>query len=284
MVSFRVGGNFLRESSPFEELVAVMARLRGPEGCPWDREQTLQTLRTYLVEETYELIEAIEAKDPLMLREELGDLLLEVVFLAQVCSEQGLFGIDEVVGGIRDKLVRRHPHVFGDRKAENAHEAIRRWEDIKNEERASSGDAGHSLLSGVPAHMPALLRAHRLSTKAALAGFDWKQLADLYEKLFEELAEFRQAADEGDRPAMEEELGDLLFITANLGRFSGIDPELALQAANRKFIARFHHVESGLKAKGIEPGKSAFDQMELLWEEAKSLEKREPPDQSTSSR
>ena len=261
-----------------------MARLRGPDGCPWDREQTLETLRGYLVEETYELIEAIDSKDQRMLREELGDLLLEVVFLTQVCSEQGFFGIDEVAGGIRDKLVRRHPHVFGDRKAHSAPEAIRRWEDIKNEEKAATGDSSHSLLSGVPAHMPALMRAHRLSTKAALAGFDWKRLDDLYEKLLEELAEFREASDTGDRRAMEEELGDLLFITANLGRFSGIDPELALQAANRKFTTRFKHVERGLKDKGIAPGNDAFDQMEALWEEAKSLEEREPPDQSTSSR
>jgi MazG family protein len=262
----------MADRSPFEDLVAVMAKLRGPDGCPWDREQTLATLRTYLIEETYELLEAIDKGEPGGLREELGDLLLEVVFLARVCEEQGLFDIHDVAAGIRDKLVRRHPHVFQDSPAGSPTEALRRWEEIKNQEkRDRSPDA--SLLEGVPAHQPALMRAHRLSSKASLAGFDWKALEDLYGKLLEELAEFREAAASGDKDAMEEELGDLLFIAANVGRFSGIDPEIALQSANRKFISRFQHIERGLRQKGLEPGQATLDQMEALWEEAKRLEK-----------
>jgi MazG family protein len=259
-------------STAFEELVEVMARLRGPDGCPWDREQTLESLRSYLLEETYELLEALDKGDPAALKEELGDLLLEVVFLAQVCREKGLFHIDDVAQGIRDKLVRRHPHVFQDSPAGSPREALRRWEEIKNQEKHDkSPDA--SLLDGVPAHQPALLRAHRLSSKASLAGFDWKALDDLCTKVEEELAEFRQAAAAGDRAAMEEELGDLLFITANVGRFSKIDPEVALQAANRKFVSRFRHVERGLRGQGLEPGEATLPQMEALWQEAKSLEK-----------
>ncbi|MGH9867621.1 MAG: nucleoside triphosphate pyrophosphohydrolase [Candidatus Polarisedimenticolia bacterium] len=258
-------------STPFDELLAVMARLRGPGGCPWDREQTLASLKTYVVEETYEVLEAIDKGEPGALKEELGDLLLEVVFLAQICREQGLFEMDDVVRGIRDKLVRRHPHVFQEASAGTPAEALRRWEQIKNEEkRGASPDA--SMLAGVPRHQPALLRAHRLSTKASLAGFDWKAMEDLYAKLLEELTEFRQAAEAGDRRHMEEELGDLLFITANIGRFAGIDPEIALQGANRKFIERFGYVEQGLRRLGIPAGQATLEQMESLWEEAKAQE------------
>lgn len=258
---------------PFEDLVRIMARLRAPGGCPWDREQTLKTLRGYLLEETYEVLEAIEREDPTLLREELGDLLLEVVFLAQVCSEEGLFSISEVVEGIRDKLVRRHPHVFGDEKAGSAEEAIHLWEQIKNEEKAARNGPGRSLLDGVPAELPALLRAHRLSTKASLAGFDWDSIEGLYDKLAEEIGEFRRASEARDPAAMEEELGDLLFIAANIGRYTGIDPEAALQAANRKFFSRFSHVEAGLRAHGIRLSEASMEQMEVLWAEAKKREK-----------
>jgi tetrapyrrole methylase family protein / MazG family protein len=265
----------MADSTPFDDLVAVMAKLRGPGGCPWDREQTLASLRTYLVEETYELLEAIDRGEPGPLREELGDLLLEVVFLARVCEEQGLFDIHDVAAAIRDKLVRRHPHVFQESPAATPAEALGRWEEIKNQEKKER-DPNASLLEGIPAHQPALMRAHRLSSKASLAGFDWKAMEDLYGKLLEELTEFRQAASSGDRQAMEEELGDLLFIAANVGRFAGIDPEIALQAANRKFISRFQHIESALRAQGIAPKQATLDQMEALWEEAKALERKKP--------
>ena len=285
MVFFPAGGNFLGHGTAFEDLVAVMARLRGPGGCPWDREQTIETLRTFLVEETYELLEAMESRDPRLMREELGDLLLEVVFVTQVCSEEGLFSMEDVVRGIHDKLVRRHPHVFGDRPAGSPREAIGRWEEIKRKERAAESATAPSALAGVPTHLPALMRAHRLSTKAGMVGFDWKEPQQLYDKLAEELAEFREAAATGDKRAMEGELGDLLFITANVGRHAGIDPELALQAANRKFISRFHYVEEGLRRQGIASDQATIEQLDALWEEAKALERAGGlPDQSTSSR
>ncbi len=268
---FSGGGNPTSAQTLFEELLAVMARLRGPDGCPWDREQTLETLRTYLLEETYELLEALQTGDPGRIKEELGDLLLEVVFLARICSEGGMFEMDDVVRGIRDKLVRRHPHVFGANKARDASEAYHRWEEIKRQERGSTSDT--SLLAGVPASLPALLRAHRLSTKAGMVGFDWPSLEGLFDKLNEELEEFRQAARNGDSAAMEEELGDLLFIAANIGRHRNVDPELALQRANRKFIDRFGHVEQGLRERGKAPAEATMEEMDALWEEAKKRER-----------
>lgn len=266
--------------TPFDDLVRVMARLRGPDGCPWDREQTLETLRAYLLEETYELLEAIDSGDPDMIREELGDVLLEVVFLAQVCAEKGLFDVQDAARGIRDKLLRRHPHVFGDVTAHDAKGAIRHWEEIKNRERAEAGE-DRSFLAGVPRSLPALLRAHRLSSKASTIGFDWSGIEAVHEKLDEELRELRQASREGDGDAVEEELGDLLFITANLGRHSGVDPEAALQRANRKFIRRFRYMEERLHQKGTDPGKASAAELESLWEEAKQEEKNEPGPRDT---
>lgn len=254
------------------ELLRVMARLRGPDGCPWDREQTLQTLRTFLVEETYELLEAIDSGDDRHLKEELGDLLLEVVFLCQICVEQGLFGFEEVAQGVIDKLTRRHPHVFGGASAATATEAIQKWEGIKNQERAAAGNGDVSLLAGVPANLPALLRAHRLSSKAGMAGFDWDGPASVCDKASEELAEFREALASGNREKIQEEMGDLLFVMANLGRHLGIDPEMALQGANRKFTSRFGHVERGLRDRGKAPHTSSLTEMEVLWDEAKRLE------------
>ena len=255
-----------------------MRRLRAPDGCPWDREQTLQTLRAYVLEEAYEVLDAIDRGDQKALREEIGDLLLEVVFLSQVCAEQGLFDAADVAQGIADKLVRRHPHVFGDRHASNPQEALRHWEQIKKAEREAAGDGATnvSLLDGVPRQLPALLRASRLSSRAATARFDWKALPELMRKLEEETGEFLEAADRNDREAMTEELGDLLFIAANIGRFTGIDPESALQGANAKFIARFNHIESRLREQGREMADATLDEMESLWEEAKRLEREGP--------
>ncbi len=251
-----------------------MRRLRAPEGCPWDREQTLETLRAYLIEETYEVLEAIEDRDPASLREELGDLLLEVVFLSQVCAEASQFSISDVVEGITDKLIRRHPHVFGDRRAGSARDAIRNWEEIKNREKKEKIGTTGSVLEGVPRALPALLRAARLSEKASLTGFDWSRFEDLLDKMEEEASEFRDAAEREDGPAMTEELGDLLFIVANLGRFCGIDPESALQSANAKFISRFRHIEGELARDGQTPFEAPFDRMEQLWNEAKARERR----------
>lgn len=257
-------------SEPFKKLVAVMEKLRGPGGCPWDREQTLQSLRSYLLEETYETLEAIDNGDPEELREELGDLLLEVVFLTQVCAEKGLFNIDDVARGIYDKLVRRHPHVFGDEKADGAREAIGRWEKIKNQERRAAGK--RSVLAGVPPALPALLRAFRISEKASMVGFDWEGEGEVLAKVEEELGELRAAVASGQRGAVEEELGDLLFAASNLGRLSGLDPEMALQAANAKFTRRFEAVEKALEEKGLHPSPERREEMERLWEEVKGQE------------
>lgn len=263
-------------SEPFAKLVAVMKKLRGPEGCPWDREQTLASLRSYLLEETYEALEAIDSEDPEALREELGDLLLEVVFLSQVCAERGLFDIDDVASGIHDKLIRRHPHVFGDERASGAREAIGRWEAIKNQERRDSG--GGSVLSGVPSALPALLRAFRISEKASMVGFDWEGASRVLDKVAEEVEELREAVRSGRKEDVEEELGDLLFAAANVGRVSGLDPEMALQAANRKFTRRFQRVERALEEKGLHPSRETREEMERQWDLAKGAE-----DQSTGS-
>jgi len=245
-----------------------MAHLRSPDGCPWDREQTLQTLRTYLLEETYETLDAIDREDPAALKEELGDLLLEVVFLCQVCAEKKLFTIEEVAEGIHDKLVRRHPHVFGGKKADGAREALGRWEEIKNKERAAGGDS--SVLAGVPEILPALLRAYRISSKAAMVGFDWDDVGQILEKVEEEIAELREAVSNRDPVGTSEELGDLLFAAANVGRLAAIDPETALQAANAKFTRRFRFVEAGLRRRGLAASSENRAEMEKLWEEAKA--------------
>ena len=254
-----------------------MRRLRAPDGCPWDREQTLETLRAYVLEEAYEVLEAIDRGDQGGLREEIGDLLLEVVFLSQVCAEKGWFDAADVAQSIADKLIRRHPHVFGEHRARDSKEAIRHWEEIKKSEREASGQRV-SLLDGVPRQLPALLRAARLSSRAGTAGFDWTALPELMRKLEEEVDEFREAASRDDRNAMTEELGDLLFIASNVGRFCGIDPESALQRANAKFIARFQHIESRLREQGREVKGSTMEEMESLWEEAKRLEREGQPE------
>ncbi len=255
-------------SEAIDRLVQIMERLRSDNGCPWDREQTLETLRTYLLEETYETIDAIDRGDHAALREELGDLLLEVVFLCQICAERNLFTIDDAATSIHDKLVRRHPHVFGNRKAAGAREALGRWEGIKGEERRARGK-GDSVLSGVPSTLPALLRAHRISDKAAMVGFDWESAERVLDKLEEEIGELRAALAAGQDSRVAEELGDLLFAAANVGRVTGNDPEMALQAANRKFTERFRRLEKALARRGLKPSAAIRDEMERLWDEGK---------------
>jgi MazG family protein len=255
-------------SSSFQRLVEIMARLRSPDGCPWDREQTLATLRSYLLEETYETLDAIDREDMPALKEELGDLLLEVVFIAQICSEKGLFDIEQVATAIHDKLLRRHPHVFGGEKADGPREALGRWESIKNAERKSAGQT--SVLSGVPETLPSLLRAYRISSKAAMVGFDWEGLDQVIAKVEEELAELRAEVAARKTDAIAEELGDLLFAAANVGRIAGVDPEFALQKANRKFTERFRAVEEALASRGLAPSADNRAEMERLWEQVKS--------------
>ncbi len=258
----------MKSGEGLERLVDLMARLRGPDGCPWDRKQTLRTLRPFILEEAHELVEAIDTDRTESIREELGDLLLEVLFVSQICSEQARFTIRDVMRGLEDKLVRRHPHVFRSQKARDSEEALARWEEIKAAEKAESGDKKSPFLD-VPRALPALARANKLSSRAAREGFDWRSADGVLAKLQEELGELEEARADNNPSAIEEELGDLLFATVNLARHLGVDPEVALQATNRKFIARFEFVRKQLEADGRTLEESNMDELEALWQQAK---------------
>jgi MazG family protein len=257
----------------FEELVAIMDRLRGPDGCPWDREQDYGTLRGYLLEECYEVAEALDRGDPGALCEELGDLLFQIVFLARIAKEEGRFGIDDVVRGIAEKMIRRHPHVFGSGSARDSDEVLRHWERIKREEKNGSegNDAPRraSVLDGIPRALPALLKAQRLGTKAARIGFDWARPQDVLDKVEEELAELRQAVERSERDPAREELGDLLFSLAMLARHLEVEPEGALEQANRKFVQRFAWIEAELERQGEAIEEAGLERLESLWRQAK---------------
>jgi MazG family protein len=265
----------------FDDLIILMARLRSPEGCPWDREQTYDTLAPMLLEEAYEAFEAVEeARDgrPEELKSELGDLLFQIIFYAQVARERGDFSIEDVTDAIHTKMVRRHPHVFGDEEARDAAEVLRNWEAIKAEEKRAAGKdkrENASLLDGVSGKAPALMEAHQLSTKAARVGFDWQNIEDIFGKLHEELDELREAirehkeSKEQDKERVREELGDVLFAVVNIARHLGVEPEAALKVTNRKFRRRFRHVESGLAERGSTPDAATLEEMEALWQEAK---------------
>jgi MazG family protein len=268
----------------FEHLVEIMRTLRAPGGCPWDREQTQASLRPFVLEETYEVLEAIEHGTPADLCEELGDFLFEAVFLAQISAEAGDFSIDDVVTGISDKLVRRHPHVFA--RGEDASEpmtstqVVEAWETLKARERAAAGKPAverpsKTALSGVPKTLPSLLRAYELSARAAAVGFDWAQTSDVVAKIEEEVAEVREAVTAGSlghASRAEEELGDLLFAIANLARKLGVEPESALRRANDKFTSRFTAVEHALARQGRALGDATLDQMEAEWQRVKRTE------------
>jgi MazG family protein len=247
-----------------------MARLRGPDGCPWDREQTLRTLRPYVLEETYEVLEAIESGDPREHREELGDLLLQIVFQAQLAAEAGQFDFADVAEGISDKLVSRHPHVFGDSAVKDSEGVLRQWAALKQKEKAARG-GGRSVLEGVPRELPALARAERLTEKASRIGFDWPDAAGARAKVDEELRELDEAMGSGDRGRIEDELGDLLFAVANLARKLSLPPEEALRNAVGRFVARFEHVERELARRGVPHGQATLAEMDALWDEAKRL-------------
>lgn len=253
-------------------LVEIMHRLLAPGGCPWDREQTLETLMPFLVEETYEVIEAVETGSPAEHCEELGDLLMQIVFQAALRQAEGAFDIDDVIGGIGEKLVRRHPHVFADSDVTTSAEVLAQWEEIKAEEkRARDETAGPPrTLAGVPAAMPALTRAQKLSSRAARIGFDWPDSRGCMDKVREELAEIEEAVELGDPERIEAEVGDLLFAAVSLARKLDCDAESALRQANRRFEERFHHVEDGLHARGRSPKESSLEEMDALWREAKA--------------
>ena len=263
-----------RMSESFDRLVAIMDRLRDPGGCPWDREQTLDTLAGYMLEEAYEVIEAVGRRAHATLREELGDLLLQIVFMARIGREQGWFDVDSVCDGISEKMVRRHPHVFGEVEVADSGEVIRNWEDIKRAERGERPEA--SALDGVPAALPALLKAFRMTEKAAALGFDWRRPADVVEKLREEVEELAAELDNGDAASEErarDELGDVLFVMANLARHLGIEPETALQRANQKFMRRFRDMERRAAGDGGSLRDYDLEGLDRLWNRAKQSEK-----------
>lgn len=259
-----------------ETLLRIMARLRAPEGgCPWDTRQTFATIVPYTIEEAYEVADAIERGDMHDLRDELGDLLFQVVFHAQMAHEAGAFDFSDVVRAICEKMIRRHPHVFGGEEARSADSVKTRWEEIKAEEKAAKGgSAAASILDDIPPALPALTHAVKLQKRAARVGFDWPDTALVLDKLNEEMLELsRELSHGGDHDRLEDELGDMLFVYANLARHLGVDPEAALRRANAKFRRRFGRIEEKLAAMGREPAQSSLEEMDALWNEAK-LEER----------
>jgi tetrapyrrole methylase family protein/MazG family protein len=254
---------------PAERLVAIMRLLRSPEGCPWDREQSLASLKEHLVEESHEVLDAMDGSDRGKLCEELGDLLLQVVFQAQICAEEGSFTFDDVAAAIVDKLIRRHPHVFGDTKVSGAGEVLRNWEAIK---RTEKGGRTASTLDGIPKSLPALHKAHLLQKRAARVGFDWENVGGAMAKLEEEVAEVREAVAEGDDGAIREEIGDMLFAAVNVCRFFGHNPEELLHRTIDKFARRFRVIEERVHAMGRQLGDCTLEELDRIWEAAKSEE------------
>ena len=251
----------------FSKLLGIMRKLRSPDGCPWDREQTLASLRRYVVEETYEVLDAIDREDWDGLAEELGDLQLQVVFQAEIASSQGLFDIERVLRCINDKLVRRHPHVFESESLATAEDVKLRWDEIKAQEKPGRSDSG--LLDTVARNQPAMLEASQVGKKAAKAGFDWQQFEDMGAKIEEEFREVGEARRSGDLDLIEDEVGDLLFMAVNVARFAGVDPELALRRANAKFRGRVGAMEQELAGRGRTLGDCDPDELEALWQRAK---------------
>lgn len=256
---------------PFRRLVEIMERLLAPDGCPWDREQDHHTLRPYCLEEAYEVVDAIDREDWDELCGELGDLGLQIVFHAALARREGRFDVDDVYTTICEKLIRRHPHVFGDAQAHDPATVLRNWEAIKRHEREqkNNGEAPVSALDGVPQALPALQRAQRLQAKAAKVGFDWATIEPVWQKVHEEIDELRTEHEKLDRDRIEDELGDLFFALVNLARFLDADPEQALQRTNRKFTARFHYIEQQARKQGRRPEQMTLEEMDALWEESK---------------
>ena|SRR5437762_7811542 len=256
----------------FQTLVSLMARLRAPGGCPWDREQTFDSIKPYLLEETYEVMDAIDARDWRELAGELGDLMLQAVFFSQMASEENLFRIEDALDSINEKLVRRHPHIFGSETASTGDDVRKIWSVVKDQERKSGDGKKSGLLDGVPRSVPALVEAQQISSRAATAGFDWSNAEQVLEKLREELAEFDAARRTGAQEQLQDELGDLLFVLVNLARFVKVDPEQALRGTNAKFRRRFGYVEEKLAERGAAPAESNIEEMESLWQQAKAGE------------
>lgn len=250
---------------PFDRLVEIMTALRSQ--CPWDREQTRESLKAYILEETYEVLEAIDHQDPAALREELGDFLFQVIFQAEIGRERGEFDIYQVLEQLIEKMIRRHPHVFGEIHVNSAQEALKNWEQIKLAEKGERRET--SALNGVPEELPALLRARRLQEKASRVGFDWNSLDPVLDKVKEELGEFEEVLRSGDPNRREEELGDLLFALVNAARFLEINPEEALRQTNRKFVSRFQYIEKEALRSGRDLSSLSLEEMDRYWEQAK---------------
>ena len=254
----------------FQRLREIMARLRAPDGCPWDREQSIASLKPYLIEETYEVLDAIEREDWEHLPEELGDLQLQIVFQSQIAAEEGKFTVDDVLRAINEKLVRRHPHVFDRESIETADGVKVRWDEIKAQEKADRGEQpSDSILADVPRHQPSMLEAQKIGKRAAKVGFDWRDFSELRAKIAEEVDEVEHARASGDADAVEDEIGDLLFMAVNMARHAEVNPELALRRANRKFRERFEYIEQALGAEGRTLEDATLEEMEALWQAAK---------------
>ena len=264
------------KSANIGKLESLVAQLRGTNGCPWDKEQTRETLKPMLIEEAYEVLDALDSGDPSELKDELGDLLFQVVFHAQISREKKEFDLADVIDRSYEKMVRRHPHIFSNADLKTAEDVLKNWEDIKAAEKgvpsSSRPDAERSLLDGIPSKLPALHRAYQMTAKASRVGFDWAQLDELLEKLKEETSELLEAHAKQDSQKVADEIGDLLFVAANIARFLGIDPETALGRSNRKFDRRFRHIESAIKRQGRELRDASLAEMDALWDEAKKHE------------
>ncbi|WP_277057656.1 nucleoside triphosphate pyrophosphohydrolase [Trichlorobacter lovleyi] len=253
----------------FNQIMSIMRRLRAPGGCPWDAEQSHESLKRYLLEESYEVLEAIDSGSDELLKEELGDLLLQPVFHAAIAEERGAFTIEDVLASLSDKLIRRHPHVFGDQVITDSEAQVANWEKIK---KAEKGEERRSALSGIPPHLPALMKAQKITEKASRVGFDWEHVDQVMAKVLEELHEFEEAMEQGRQDRMEAELGDLLFAIVNLGRFLALDPEEALRKTIARFQNRFSYIEERLHVNERHLQDASLDEMEALWVEAKSRE------------
>ncbi len=254
-------------NNSFITLVEIMIRLRSPDGCPWDRKQTPQSLKPFLIEECYELVDALEEGSPEKVKEELGDLLFQIIFHSRIAEERGEFTIGDVISAIIDKMTRRHPHVFGSKQLSTEQEVLESWEEIKKTEKGHSRRT--SILEGVPKNLPSLLRAHRLQERAARVGFDWSRTEELLAKLDEELQEFQESLAKGDAADIENELGDIFFMLVNIARFLSVDPEEALRKTISKFVRRFRFIEASAASAGKSLNDMELDEMEHLWQESK---------------
>jgi tetrapyrrole methylase family protein / MazG family protein len=267
-----------KKSADIEKLISLVERLRGDNGCPWDKEQTRETLKPMLIEEAYEVLDALDADNPIELKDELGDLLFQIVFHAQIAQERGEFDLADVIDRSHTKMVRRHPHIFGNADLKTADDVLKNWEDIKAAEKGVPSsyhpESDRSLLDGIPSKLPALHKAYQMTAKASRVGFDWSCLEDILSKMQEESSELLEAQSQQDSQKIADEVGDLLFVAVNISRFLGIDPETALKHSNEKFYRRFRHVESSIKRQGRELKNASLAEMDELWEEAKKNENR----------